>query len=112
MQSVKQKRMRLLTKKVTEGTYALGAILGIDTYGYPRKLDFIIPSGHTLTIQSKPIAGWQYTGDRVDIDAGSGDSKVYTMDIYYSDESRNNNFWMNDEITIKTTQFIFINAYY
>jgi hypothetical protein len=106
--------MRIVTSKIDgPNPLPLGAIFGVDTYGYPRKIDMIIPPSHTLSIQSKPIKGWNFTGSKIDIDAGSGDSIIYKMDISLPDESSaNNQYWMNNEVSCKLNQFIYLIAYY
>lgn len=105
--------MRIVTKRV-DGQIAtnLGVIFGIDTYGYPRKIDMIIPPSHSLEITSKPIQGWNFTGDKITLYAGSGDTYLYTMDIIAPDEGKNNNYWMNTEIGVKLNEFIYFIAYY
>jgi len=91
---------------------ALGVLFPVDVYGYPKKIQFFVPPSHTLGFITKSISGWNYTGDKINIESGSGDTHIWTLDITLADERKNDTYWMNHEINVNTNQFIFLIAYY
>jgi hypothetical protein len=114
--------MRFYTKRYngTGSPLSLSAILtdtGLPTSG-PRKLSFIIPASHSVTIQQVGANGWGITGDNITIDNGGvGTSLVYNFDIYTPDEGMPNvtgpyPAWKQLFLTVPLTQFIYILASY
>lgn len=114
--------MRFYTKKYfgTGSPAPLSGILnaaGLPDSG-PKKLTFIIPASHSLSIRQIFSAGNLPTGDDCVIDnGGGGTSLIYPMDIYTADEAQPNVVginapWKNLNITVSATQFIYILASY
>ena len=84
----------------------------------PRKLTFIIPASHSLTIKQVGAQGWNITGDDITIDnGGGGTSLMYSFDVYTADEGQPNvtganPSWKQLQLTVPLTQFIYILASY
>jgi hypothetical protein len=110
--------MNHLSKSLGDGTglpitTTLGQLFPIDTYGYPRYIDFILPNGHGFDFQTIAINGFNYNGDLIRIvnDMSNGNF-IWRFTIYESDESKNNKTWMNHTVKpIGNNQMYFI-AYY
>ena len=106
--------MNHLSKEiVANSNTTLGQLFPIDTYGYPRYIDFILPNGHSFDFQTKGINGWNFNGDLITItnDMSNGNF-IWRFNIYENDESKNNKTWMNHSIITKVGSFIYTIAYY
>jgi hypothetical protein len=114
--------MRFYTKRYngTGSPVSLSAILtdsALPSSG-PRKLSFIIPASHSVTIQQVGTTGWNITGDNITIDnGGGGTSLLYSFDVYTADEGQPNvtgNYpsWKQLFLTVPNSQFIYILASY
>ena len=114
--------MRFYTKKYngTGSSVSLSTVLnasGLPISG-PKKLSFIIPASHTLTIAQVGATGWAVNGDGIAIDnGGGGTSLVYNFDVYTADEAQpnvvgSNPPWIQLFINVPNNQFIYILASY
>ena len=96
------------------GTATLSQLFPPDTYGLSLKhIDVIIPAGHTFTFRNAAINGWNFTGEKVDIVSGAGDSHVYRITCTNENEAGTvQATWLNNEVTWKPNQFLYFIGYY
>jgi hypothetical protein len=106
--------MNALSKYIPESSNTtLGQIFPIDTYGYPRYIDFILPTNHAFDFQTKQISGFNFLGDVITIknDASNG-NLTWRFMIYEGDDIANRKTWMNHSLITKVGIFIYAIAYY
>jgi len=107
--------MNQVSRRIEESSNTtLGVLFSTDVYGYaPRYIDFILPNGNAFDFQTKPINGWNFTGDIITIknDTSNG-NLIWRFNIYENDEAKNNRTWMNHSIVTKAANLIFAIAYY
>ena len=111
--------MNIVTTKVGDkvtlpGTTTLSLLFPPDQYGTGLKyIDVIIPSGHTFYFQSKPATGWKFTGTKIEIVSGSGDSHVYRIDLRNENETGTTSpTWLDHEVSWDANQFFWFIGYY
>lgn len=106
--------MNALTKVIPEGTdTTLGDIFPIDIYGFPRYIDFILPTNHHFDFATRSISGFNYDGDTIEIknDASNG-NLIWRFMIYEGDDIANRKTWMNHSIITPLAHTIYAIAYY
>ena len=110
--------MNQLSRSLGDGTglpitTTLGVLFPVDTYGYPRYIDFILPLGHSFDFQTIAINQFNYNGDVITIanDLNNGNF-IWRFTIYEGDESKNNKGWMNHTIKPLNNNQMFFIAYY
>lgn len=110
--------MNAVSKVIEQGgtlpsTFTLGNIFPIDTYGFPRFIEFIVPTGHSFTFQTKSISGWKFDGHIITIENDmSNGNLIWRFEIYTADDNQSKRTWMNHEIIPRLNQNIYLIAYY